>query len=227
MKHNFKDITGSDFGYWHVVSRAPNDKDGNTYWNCQCVCGTERVISGHNLRRGYTTNCGCMTKKLLSESHIKHGGSSIYATSENTKLYKVWNSMRSRCKNETSQSYSYYGGRGINICEEWDNSFEAFRKWSLDNGYKIGLTIDRINVNGDYCPENCRWVDRVTQANNTTRTRYVTYNGETRTIKEWSEITGINYNTLVGRLYRYHWPVEDALGIKVWGAYHGDKEKAS
>lgn len=227
MKHNFKDLTGLDFGYLHVISRAPNDKDGSTYWNCRCVCGTEKVISGHSLRRGITKSCGCMTRKLCSNSHIRHGGASAYATKEDSKLYKVWSSMKSRCNNETSQAYQHYGGRNIHVCEEWDNSFEAFRTWAFNNGYRVGLSIDRIDVNGDYCPDNCRWTDYVTQANNTTRTRYVTYNGETHTVSEWSEITGINYNTLVGRLFHYHWPVEDALGIKVWGVYHGDKEEAN
>jgi hypothetical protein len=118
--------------------------------------------------------------------------------------------MIKRCENVNSQGYENYGGRGISVCDEWRNSYELFRDWSLSKGYSDSLTIDREDVNGDYCPENCRWVDRNTQMNNTRRTRHFEYNGETHTLREWSQITGIPFTRLKGRIQR-GWSIERTL----------------
>lgn len=133
-----------------------------------------------------------------------------------TKLYRIWSSMRDRCNNPRCKDYKYYGAKGVRVSSDWDD-FLSFKKWSLDNGYRenAGLTIDRINVNGNYEPENCRWVDRKTQANNMTSNHLITYNGDTHTISEWSEITGIPFGVLQARICSYHWDIERALTSSV------------
>ena len=122
--------------------------------------------------------------------------------------------MKSRCAYERDPYYGHYGGKGILVCDEWLHDFQAFYVWAMANGYREDLTIDRINVNGNYEPNNCRWVDRKTQANNRTNNRVVTYHNETHTLAEWSEILGINYETLAARLNKYKWPIEKALSTK-------------
>ena len=128
-----------------------------------------------------------------------------------TKIYYSYQGMLSRCKYPSNIGYHQYGGRGIKVCDEWANSFEAFYDWSMKNGYSEDLSIDRIDVNGNYEPSNCRWATRKTQMNNKTNSRYLTYNGETHTMAEWSDITGICYGTLKSRINYLHWNIEDAL----------------
>ena len=120
------------------------------------------------------------------------------------RLYRIWSNMKGRCYSKTSSVYNIYGARGITVCDEWKNDFLAFRKWALENGYdenakRMDCTLDRINVDGNYCPENCRWVDIKTQANNRRTNVFITYNEETHTISEWAEITGIKPLTLASR----------------------------
>ena len=156
------DLTGKRFGNWVVLERAPNKKKA-TMWRCKCDCGKERDVSAINLSDGGSTNCGCkriVASKAASTIHGKH----------NTRLYGVWKDMRSRCNTTTADDYKYYGGRGVKICDEW-SSFENFWNWAIANGYdkdapRGKCTIDRIDVYGNYCPENCRWVDMKTQCSN-------------------------------------------------------------
>lgn len=115
------------------------------------------------------------------------------------RLYRIWAHMLDRCRNPNNDSYKRYGGRGITVCGDW-YKYKAFAEWAANNGYKDGLSIDRVNVNGNYCPDNCRWADYQTQANNRTNTRILTYNGETHTIAEWARITGLPYRTIHKRL---------------------------
>ena len=140
--------------------------------------------------------------------HTTHGGSG-------TRLNKIYRAIKQRCNNPQNPAYENYGGRGITVCAEWLNSFEAFRDWALANGYRDDLTIDRIDNDGPYCPENCRWVTMKQQGNNRRSNRVLTYNGENHTITEWAELTGINLHTLMGRLYVRGWNVEKALTTKV------------
>ena len=127
-----------------------------------------------------------------------------------TRLYKAWTNMRNRCNWEKDREYQHYGGRGITVCDEWQNSFEPFMKWALSHGYNDTLTIDRINVDGNYEPDNCRWITRKEQNNNMTSNVRLTYKGVTHNLTEWSQITGIKYQTLQGRIRR-GWKVEDVL----------------
>lgn len=148
------------------------------------------------------------TGKRKQRKHEKHG---MYGT----KLYKTWNNMISRCYCPSFQRFYNYGGRGITVCEEWRNSFVAFMNWAFANGYEEHLTLDRINNDGNYEPSNCRWITNKEQQYNKRSNRYVTYNGKTLTVKEWSDITGINQRTLGLRLDK-GWSAEQALtkGVK-------------
>ena len=128
-----------------------------------------------------------------------------------TRLYKEWRAMKNRCSCSTWEDYGNYGGRGITVCEEWEKSFEAFRDWAIANGYRDDLTLDRKNVNGNYEPSNCRWATLKEQANNTRKSRYIEYKGERKTIRQWADETGINYQTLYSRITTKKWSIEKAL----------------
>ena len=136
-----------------------------------------------------------------------------------TRIYGIWAHIKSRCYNPSVERYKYYGGRGISMCEEWRNSFEAFYEWAMANGYKEGLSIDRIDNNGNYEPSNCRWVTTVDQMNNTTRNQSITYNGETHTIAEWARIANIPYKAFYARLKR-GWGMEKALKAEYRANYN-------
>ena len=137
-------------------------------------------------------SCGCLVK----ENHICTHNKSY------TRLYRIWQKTKQRCYNENHKHFQYYGARGITVCDEWKNDFQVFYEWAINNGYSDELTIDRINVNGNYEPSNCRWATRKEQMNNTRQNRFITYNGKTQTAKQWSEELGIKYPTLQGRLQR-------------------------
>lgn len=204
-----KDLTGQRFGRLTVLKRVENI-GRQTAWLCQCECGSTKIVTGSNLHGGKARSCGCLWNEIVPnrnrEANLRHGESG-------SKLHKTWTNMRYRCNNPNCKSYKDYGGRGISVCEEW-NSYEAFRDWSLQNGFAEGLSIDRIDVNGNYEPSNCRWVSDKVQHNNTRKNNYLTMNGETHTIQEWSEITGIKWTTLKARI-EMGWTVEKALTKEV------------
>ena len=143
----------------------------------------------------------------MPRNHITHGMSG-------TRLYRCYRDMLSRCKGTAKKSKANYYDRGITYCAEWE-TFEAFRDWALSHGYREDLTLDRINNNKGYSPDNCRWATRSVQNNNTRQNHFITYNGETHTLKEWSDILGINYKTLKSRIDLYRWSVEEAFTIRI------------
>lgn len=170
---------------------------------CKCECGNFKIARASNVYYGGTRSCGC----LFNEgNNLKHGG-------RRTRLYQIWKSMRERCNTPTCKTYKYYGAKGITICKEWDD-FNVFREWALNNGYSDNLTIDRIDVYGNYEPSNCRWATYKQQANNTTRNHRIEFGGKNLTLTEWSELLGIKRGTLWGRLKK-GWSVSDALTKKV------------
>lgn len=194
-------ILGNTYGDFVPKSKCTHiSKNGRKRYKyvCDCnACGGKHVKYAQQL---YHSN-----KCRLHGSHFKHGMS-------NTKIYNVWYAMKQRCYYTKDTNYKHYGGRGITVYDEWRYNFKAFYDWSMANGYQDDLTIDRIDVNGNYTPENCRWVDLKTQANNKRTNVYFTYNGITKTIKQWSEIFNISYKTVTTRMYRGY-PLAECLGL--------------
>lgn len=198
-------MMGRKFGMLTVIGRGeehyfPNGRHRDR-WICKCECGNVKSILGPDLRNNSVKSCGCLLKK---GTHTTHGYSS-------TRLYKEWSDMKSRCYSEKNKRYKRYGGRGIKVCDKWKNSFNAFKDWALSHGYNDNLTIDRINTNGDYTPENCRYISVKSQMNNMSRNRKIEFNGEVHTVSEWEDITGIKSGTIRARLDRFGWNVEKAL----------------
>lgn len=197
LKHEHLDLTGKKFNKLTAIKIVRIDKNG-AEWLCKCDCGNEIIVNGSRLKNGRIKSCGCFNP---NRTHgMKH-----------TRLYGIWHGIKTRCFNTNDKGYKYYGGRGITMCPEWKDDFMAFHDWAFDNGYKEGLSIDRINNNGNYEPSNCRWADNITQQNNRRANRYLTFNGETHTYREWSRITGINHCTIGARIDRFGWSVEKAL----------------
>lgn len=195
-------MQGQKFGRLTVIERVENNSRNKPQWLCSCECGNTCVVSSELLKRGAVKSCGCAVK---DGSHRRtHGGCG-------TRLYQIWKNMKNRCYNPKIREYQYYGYRGITICESWLNSFESFRDWAVNNGYKDNLSIDRIDVNGNYEPSNCRWATKTEQLNNTRRNKLLTYNGRTMTVTKWAEELGISVTTLWSRLYRYKMPISEAL----------------
>lgn len=188
----FIDLTGQRFGRLKVLGIDGKDKHRKLTWRCLCDCGNETVVGGCRLRSGNTKSCGCFRVDTNKQRLTIHGGS-------NTRLFQTWWNMKGRCHDKKDKEFKNYGGRGITVCEEWLNDFGAFQAWALCNGYTEELTIDRIDVNKGYSPDNCRWATWKEQGGNR-RGSYLTFNGETRTRKEWAEITGIRAPIIASRL---------------------------
>ena len=199
------DLTGKKFGRLTVLRYS--HKSGNKhYWLCKCDCGKEKPVIGCCLKSGNTKSCGCYNKEKRIETHTKHG-------MKNTKIYYVWKAIKKRCENPNDTAYKNYGGRGIKVCDEWKNDFTSFYNWSIKNGYKEGLSIDRIDNNGNYEPLNCRWATRIEQGRNTRKNRFIEYNGEKHCISEWSSLLGIKQRKIYDRLKK-GWSIEKVFSKK-------------
>lgn len=185
-------IIGKKFGRLTVIENTNIKAHGSTLHKCICDCGNEILVPKSYLMSKHTTSCGCYSQEI----HTTHNKC-------NTRLYKIFCSMKKRCENESERFYKDYGGRGIKICDEWKKDFLSFYNWAIENGYADNLTIDRINVNGNYEPNNCRWITKGEQTRNTRRNVFITYNGKTQLICDWSRETGIPNNTLSRRYKHY------------------------
>lgn len=195
-------IEGKQFGRLTVLS-LHHTQGKKEFYLCKCSCGNEKVIEASHIKCGHTKSCGCLHK----ESVTTHGMGT-------TRLCRTWHHIKYRCFNKTCPSYDCYGGRGITVCEEWKNDFSAFYNWAIANGYREDLTLDRIDVNGNYEPSNCRWVTWKEQQWNRRNSKFITYKGVTKCVAEWADILGIKLATLHQRL-RKGWPVERALSEKI------------
>ena len=192
-----KELKGQRFGKLLVI-----EEDGrigtNVAWICKCDCGNVTRVRANSLLTGNTTSCGCGRIDAITKHNMT-----------GSKLFNVWRTMKERCNNKNYRQYGDYGGRGISVCDEW-SEFKPFMEWSMENGYEEGLSIDRIDNDGDYCPENCRWTTSRVQGRNRRANRILEYNGEKHCIVEWGEILGVKPNTIWWRLSQ-GWSTEEAL----------------
>jgi hypothetical protein len=194
-------LIGERFGRAVVVEYVPVGKQ-----KCLCDCGNVFITRTNRLTKGITKSCGCFRRDHQSHQARTHGF-------RNTRIYHTWRSMKDRCYNPNTESFKNYGNRGITVCDEWRNDFLAFYTWSMSHGYSDDLTIDRIDVNGNYEPSNCRWVNQFVQANNKRNTRYLVYRGERKSLAEWSRSTGFSRGLIADRVFRHGWSVEQALTL--------------
>lgn len=190
-------MIGNKFGKLTVIEELKTrSKNGHKLYKCLCDCGNIKIVRGDTLKNGKSQSCGCSIG-------VTHGLTK-------SKLYKVLNGMKNRCYNKNTYNYKYYGGRGIVVCDEWLDDFMNFYNWAMDNGYREGLSIDRIDANGNYEPDNCRWKTSKQQCNNKRNNVQLTYNGKTQTLSQWADELDVNYKTIATRYYR-GWKVKDIL----------------
>ncbi len=190
---NFKDLTGMKFGKLTVIERAENPKSEKVCWRCKCECGKETVVTRTNLTSGHTVSCGCLQKEVAAGFRFKHGFAG-------TKIYRIWLNMKTRCHNPNAINYGNYGGRGIKVCERWldfQNFYEDVSK--LEHFGEEGYSLDRIDNNGNYEPNNVRWASAKFQGRNTRVNNIVEFGCVKMTLIEASELSGIPYATLWAR----------------------------
>lgn len=209
------DITqhiGEKFGRLTILKEGTAVKYGKTtmrkVW-CRCDCGTEKEIDFNSIRCGRSTSCGCFNREHAKKLHTTHG-KAMLETGVRHPDYCIWMKMKSRCLNPNDKSYSNYGGRGITVCDRWKESFEHFitdMGWRPNNRY----SIERIDYNGDYCPENCRWVHKSEQTKNTRRVKLIDYNGSKYCLTELCKILELPYSTMRHRVYDLNIPFEEAI----------------
>lgn len=194
---NRHDLSGMRFGLLTVIDAAGRAAGQKITWRCSCDCGGEREVIGSNLVSGEVVSCGCRNG---NKTHGKTG----------TSLYNRWKAMIQRCENPNNKRYAAYGGRGIRVCREWRESFEAFAR-DVGSGFSPELELDRIDVNGNYAPGNVRWVPQTVNARNKRSSRYLTFHGRTLTVAEWADLLGLKAGTIRFRLDKAEWPVDRAL----------------
>lgn len=199
----YRDLTGQTFGRLTAMERI--NKNGRAYYLCQCSCGNVCCVFHSNLTQGFTNSCGCLQREQAADRQRTHNMTG-------TRIHSIWKAMKDRCFREKCRAYHNYGGRGITICDEWlgENGFLNFYNWAMDSGYRDDLTIDRIDVNGNYCPENCRWATRKEQGNNTRKNHFVTHDGKTMTISQWADHLGVKPSLIMQRLKR-GWTDDEAI----------------
>lgn len=193
---------GNKYGNLTVVEPVHvtlNNGGKQWYWKLKCDCGNETIMNPHAVIHGKYRSCGCSFKAGVTATHRE----------SHTPLHNIWCGMNKRC-NPKGKSSRGYGDRGISVCEEW-KSYEAFSKWARENGYEEGLTIERIDVNGNYCPQNCTWITLEKQARNRRTTHWVEYQGKRMSLAEACEQANLPYKQVFERIVKRNWPVEKAL----------------
>lgn len=203
MPRKASDLLGKRFGMLTVLGRAaPKPYTLEAIWLCRCDCGNTTSVAGGSLKRGDTKSCGCSKGRFVSEA--------LKSSDPNrNRLRSIWRGMIERCENTKSTSYSLYGARGIGVCDEW-KSFDSFMAWALSNGYADGLTLDRINGNDGYSPDNCRWVTWQVQQNNRCNNHIISIDGESDTLTNWARRFNIPWWVVSSRI-RNGWDEERAV----------------
>lgn len=198
-------LAGCVFNRLTVIEKTSQRKYGKVLWKCICSCGKEKLVNTSQLLNGSIKSCGCMHNEIMQnminvgKNNKKHGQSF-------SRIYNIWAGMKSRCSNPKTKFYHRYGGRGITVCVKWANSFEIFKDWALKHGYAENLSLDRIDNDGKYSPDNCRWVTQREQANN----KECTYHYQGKSLADWAKELNIKHRTLRGRLER-GWSWEETV----------------
>lgn len=203
-KEKVKDLTGQKFGRLTVIG-IDDRNTRKTYWNCLCECGNIKSVRSDSLQSGRVRSCGCMKREqdkinLINEEMKK--AEKFGCPFGHLRIHETWSGMKARCNDPNNTRYSDYGARGIRVCDEWENDFFAFYSWAMENGYSDDLTIDRIDNNKGYSPENCRWVDNKTQARNRRTNINITIGNTTKTLTEWCEVFDLPYKRVYARYVR-------------------------
>lgn len=198
-------MIGMHFGRLVVIENVTDV--GRSRFLCRCSCGNKKIVRMDHLRRGLVLSCGCFRKEITAERSTKHG-------MKNTRLYRCWRNMKTRCYNPNGAEFSLYGGRGITVCEEWQ-TFEPFYEWAMANGYRDDLSIDRIDNDGNYEPSNCKWSTQKEQALNRSTNIMITYNGITKHISEWDKDIGSAKSGRVRARLNAGWSTEKAVTTPV------------
>lgn len=205
-----ENLLGRKFGRLVAIkeheSKIQPSGQKKTMWLCECECGNKVIVSSYNLKKK-TKSCGCLQKEIFSQINKKHG-------MHGTRLYRIWNNMKNRCYNKNIKAYKDYGNRGIKVCAEWldkKNGFKNFYNWAINNKYKEDLTIDRINVNGNYEPSNCRFIRKEEQAHNKRNSIMITYKGKTEHITYWAKLYNVSRDCLWQRIKVLNWDIEKSL----------------
>lgn len=195
---------GQKFGRLTAIERIGTSQNHKALWRCRCDCGNEVVVIAGDIKSGRTQSCGCYHKDRNIQTSTIHGKSKL-------RVYQIWIDMINRCYNPKIKNYKNYGARGITVCAEWKSSLECFLKWAFSHGYSEDLTIDRIDVNGNYEPSNCRWATTIEQGRNKRNNRRITHNGRTQTATDWAEELNIPRSRIFNRIDNLGWPPEKAI----------------
>lgn len=201
----FINLTGQKFERLTVVSKELPDSTGSIIWKCKCECGKDVYARGNALRKGLVKSCGCYKKDILPTINTKYKDCP-------KRLYKIYYGMLGRCYSEGNSAYNNYGGRGIQVCSEWKNSFTSFWEWSINNGYSAKLSIDRKDNEAEYSPDNCRWVSDYEQSRNKRSSVFLTLNNKTLPIEIWAKDLNLKLSTLYTRKFR-GWSDHEILTI--------------
>lgn len=199
----FRYLSGQKFNRLYVICISERQSNKNRHYLCRCDCGKEVVVGGYKLLSGATKSCGCYSRELASKRSFRHGASK-------TRIYSIWGDMIDRCANKNNTEYKHYGERGISVCEEWKSNFIDFKRWADANGYEANLTIERLNVNGNYDPSNCCWIAKSEQVWNRRVTLLCEINGEILNTRQIREIYGIPRSVITKRLKR-SWKGSDLI----------------
>lgn len=193
----FIDLTGQKFGRLTVIKKVGSSKNKSVLWLCKCDCGSEIVVTSNNLRTGNSKSCGCLATDIRKKLCTKHG-------LKYTRIYNIWRAMKQRCYNKNAKNYKNYGARGIKICDEWLQNFKNFYDWAMKNDYAENLSIDRIDVNGNYEPKNCRWITLQEQNNNRRSNNNITFGEKTQNLTQWCKLLNIKKHKIYASMEKGH-----------------------